>query len=100
MTYKSALAKIQRLDAEACAKETALRAAGKTPNRCRYTYLVRVVTEEGGVFAFENAYAIWMGEWLGVASEHAGYHIHHRDEILFCDMYKRVDIQGADPHGC
>lgn len=95
MTYQSALARIQRLDEEMYAKEAALRAAGTIP-RSRYSYLVRIVTEEGAVFAFENAHAIWMGEWLGIASEHAGYQVHHRDEILFCAMYQRVDIPETD----
>ena len=87
---------MKRLDRLVChQEEEARKAAGddheKLPES-RFRFMVKVITEEGGVFLYENAYAYWIEDWFCVVAEHCPEEAHHREELLWCGMYERQTV--------
>jgi hypothetical protein len=95
MNFKRIPAVINAIDHLMMVREEVARkkAAGdheKLPES-RFRFLVRAISEEGGAFSYENAYAFWIDDWFCVVAEHCPAEAYHRDELLWWGIYARQE---------
>lgn len=95
MNYSNTLIAVRQLDQMFAKTEADLRAcAGEDTSKlpqCRFRFLVRVVTEEGSVHDWENAYAFWLDGWFCVVPEHGVAEMWPKDEMLHHGVYERTN---------
>ena len=96
MNYLDTKIAVQQLDRMFSQTDETLRdcAGGDTSKLplCRFRFLVRVITDEGSVHDWENAYAFWLDGWFCVVPEHGVAEMWPKDELLWHGVYERGSV--------
>lgn len=62
----------------------------------RFRNSVKLVTDEGTVLLYENAFLLKKENWLLLFTEHHGYNVFCEDDLLHYSQYKRIGVTGLD----